>query len=112
MGVIVCGSCSICDYRVTALLGSNDCDISEKCCWPHVCLNCSEVVSIDLRVTSPRCPKCKSTSIIAYAGNLLKKSEFQENEMQTAHAELVTELQFCPRCKRATLKFVDVGLWD
>jgi ribosomal protein L37AE/L43A len=113
MGVILKARCQSCNYDAVARLQTGiHTDTVPSVSWPHACLNCANVVTADLKSNHPRCPDCKSSSVVAYEAVSAQKIVSHEAACLKAHTGLLTKRHFCPRCNLAQLKFVDVGLWD
>lgn len=72
MGTRFSASCS-CGYKGTAHTGATRATYLHSFSYPHACMKCREVVSVEMASKRPTCPTCKSPDVIAYGSELPKE---------------------------------------
>lgn len=109
-----------CGYENHELaLGGGMLSFMDHCAAPALCTSCREVVTIDLMDSEATCPNCGGAATPYDNPNL--------RAAKTEHAGPAIEWNLpdgrsfvldhdpgytCPRCRQATMSFVDVGCFD
>ncbi len=72
MGTSFSAACP-CGYKGGAHTGATRATYLHSFSYPHACLKCREVVSVEMATKMPTCPTCKSPDVIAYGRELPKE---------------------------------------
>lgn len=133
MGQVLGAVCE-CGYEGKAVLGAGRSDFREVCKFPHYCVSCKEVVSIDIFKDEHSCPKCKSNNVNSYEAqtrrpkyeiieklsdvNLKKLGFHRRSDEQdswygkTKNHVLLRGSHYCPKCEQKSLKFFTEMMFD
>ena len=78
---------------------------------PAYCDACGIVVGRDMSKSYSKCPKCRR-KIRFYKDDVEENLSEEETELLSGDYLEEKEFWYCPRCKRETLRFESMGLWD
>lgn len=107
--MLVKAGCNACGYETQVHVSVGpyvDDDVPYD--WPYACLSCANVVTADLKAVQPRCPDCRSFSLIPYERAKIDSASTRSNDLKDAHASLRKDKLHCPRCGKAELHFEDL----
>jgi hypothetical protein len=119
MGSSVTAVCK-CGYEETFMVGGGEANFKTFCAFPALYQKCNRIVSANLLSKRPKYPECRSTKIVAYDQDELRKRKGRhtvaewcmEEELGTT-LELTDGRYFCPSCDSFDLTFGDGGMdWD
>lgn len=119
MGSAVTAVCK-CGYEETFTIGGGMETFKKLCAFPALCKKCKRIVSANLLSKHPKCPKCKSTRIVPYDQDELRKRKGRHTVAEWCMEEelgrklaLTDGRYYCPACGKFELTFDDAGIdWD
>ncbi len=75
MGSTVSAKCD-CGYHKSNLrIGGGMMNFQSFCSFPFYCKGCQSLVTVNLLSRTPKCPECKSTEVLAYDNQGLRKQK-------------------------------------
>jgi phage FluMu protein Com len=78
---------------------------------PAYCDRCGIVVGRDMSKSYSKCPQCRK-KVKFYKEDVEESSDEKESDLAMDDYLQERECWHCPRCKRDTLRFESLGMWD
>jgi predicted RNA-binding Zn-ribbon protein involved in translation (DUF1610 family) len=122
MGTIIEAEC-ICGYKSKAIAAGRGM-FDSTYTMPAMCGNCNDIVSVKYLASTARCPDC-GKEVIIYNDISLRQDSDDINDSKIEITDIIhwrigekkffrlpDTLYLCPKCKRITMKFTEIGNWD
>jgi hypothetical protein len=119
MGSFVRALCD-CGFSGGSRIGCGMLTVGKEFWFPAFCPECRELVEANLEITPPVCSRCQCMEVVPYNATLLnrlianlKVPLVVLNSEPDAPFDLSKGKQFCPKCEKSTLRFIEGEvLWD
>lgn len=111
VGTLLVAQCP-CGYESPELVEGTG-ELAPPAKTPAPCFSCRRVISVLAERDAPCCPRCKQRVHAYYAPpRTASTPEECDEEAQDLEGPLLTDPWECPRCRKHTLLFRLVALWD
>ncbi|MBT7087989.1 hypothetical protein HN928_03400 [bacterium] len=121
MGSIIRAHCKCGFESEDIYAGGGMMNFHEICNAPAICLHCNTFLIKNYMKKYSKCPKCRKKVTFYNDSQVQEKvSESDESyydifswDMEEKGTFFLLNIQYyCPKCKKKSLKFVDIGNWD
>ena len=114
IGAILIAQCD-CGFRSEELYTGFGFDSFEDIdIQPAACLNCGILLEVDVNQGKAECPICGKEMRMYDDPWMQEGGEMRvdENDLSSIIAAQERIRYLCPRCKRMSMRFIEVGFWD
>lgn len=100
-----------CGFKEQITIGGGMAKFRTHSYFPHYCDACG-LVEVNIHGEKIECPKCGSSSIVAYGDERLSKRTELANLIQWGDYKMPSEMNLCPKCKKYSMQLRREILFD